>query len=538
VVAFSSSDTQNASVLLFASVETQPETEVSVQVPETNPLGNRHSIEWPGRQFAELLEEGSTEPSGAIAARGTPPGLRRRSRFETAQPRGADETPPVMTDSLNRALFAVSFLPPPPPPRATVSEGGPVSEMPAVPLTPNLAFIGPVKSEVPDGLSEAGSAAEGNEFSNEPAGSDPGETALLEPEADSPANESDRTGHPVRAEAPPPPVQPAGDPFRPPATTRPDRPAPQEAAPGKPMETPPCRAEVEANRNSMGNPVGLATDLESNRRGTASLEPGHPAPVRTPAVPWQQQMSGPGGRGPTVFAVWVSKSQVNADRAFPEMPVNESGDLAEYSQQPHQEEREAGAQPSPILKRADPVESIHAGYDAASARPNATESGAGPLAVASPFPDLQALEDGERSTAPDRSPPIWETIDAGAPPLPEPSTPARAVASLDVGAPGLEKVSVRLVETPDGVEVQVAASDPEARQQLLGGMEELSSRFKDLSAGVVIPSPDRSEADLGSGQRHRQPPHRGPRPSRTKPSGLPFTLPTGGAIDGSYRNHT
>ena len=133
---------------------------------------------------------------------------------------------------------------------------------------------------------------------------------------------------------------------------------------------------------------------------------------------------------------------------------------------------------------------------------------------------------------------VWSHLDAGAL---QPDTPAEAPAqpltTIDLAAPGHEQVSVRVLEMGGGLEVQVTTRDGEARQHLLGGLNELMTKVHDLSLGTVIPGLDQPVPgdDLAGGHRQQQQPGRPERQPRARRAGTAFVLPVD-AVSGPPSN--
>ena len=127
-----------------------------------------------------------------------------------------------------------------------------------------------------------------------------------------------------------------------------------------------------------------------------------------------------------------------------------------------------------------------------------------------------------RESAPDP----WAQIDTLAPgDIEEQSAGdvAQPLKSIELSIPATEKVSVRLIDSPSGPEVQVATGDQEIRHHLLGSIDELATRVQDLSIGTVLEESGQAKPDTGdtSDRRERQPERR-PRQRRSE---MKFSLP-------------
>lgn len=103
----------------------------------------------------------------------------------------------------------------------------------------------------------------------------------------------------------------------------------------------------------------------------------------------------------------------------------------------------------------------------------------------------------------------------------------KPLSSIDLAAPGHERVSVQVVESPAGLEVRVSTEDRDAKQHLLSGLDELVSRVRELSLGSVIEAADRCDAghEFSGGRRHQPPPDREERRPRARKTGVAFALP-------------
>ena len=125
---------------------------------------------------------------------------------------------------------------------------------------------------------------------------------------------------------------------------------------------------------------------------------------------------------------------------------------------------------------------------------------------------------------------VWSRLDGGAiQPDPHPAAPAQPLTSIDLTSSGLDRVSIRVLESRGGLEVQVATQDTVAKQDLLGGLDELAGRVRELSLGTVIPGrngPDTGQ-DFQRGNRQPQSPDRENWRPRAKKSSFSFALPAG-----------
>ena len=101
------------------------------------------------------------------------------------------------------------------------------------------------------------------------------------------------------------------------------------------------------------------------------------------------------------------------------------------------------------------------------------------------------------------------------------------LSSIELSSPGHERVSVRVVESSAGLEVQVATEDREARQHLLGGLDELANRVHELSIGSVVEAADSSSRgnEFTDQRRGHQAPEWEPRRPRARKSGATFVFP-------------
>lgn len=123
---------------------------------------------------------------------------------------------------------------------------------------------------------------------------------------------------------------------------------------------------------------------------------------------------------------------------------------------------------------------------------------------------------------------VWSRLDAGGVPSEsDTAAPAQTLASLDLTSIGPERISVRVLESRGGLEVQVATPDSAAKQRLLGGLEELASRVRDLSLGTLVQSLERPDTgqDFHGGERHHPAFDREDRRTRVKKAGAAFALP-------------
>ena len=121
---------------------------------------------------------------------------------------------------------------------------------------------------------------------------------------------------------------------------------------------------------------------------------------------------------------------------------------------------------------------------------------------------------------------IWSrmdslSIDGDAPTRFEASPP---LTSIQVVAPGQERVSVRVLEASNGLEVRVSTEDREARQDLINGIDELINKVRELST-IDGASRTQSGDDLAGGRRQQRTHDEGQRPRPRKPA-LVFSAPT------------
>ena len=125
---------------------------------------------------------------------------------------------------------------------------------------------------------------------------------------------------------------------------------------------------------------------------------------------------------------------------------------------------------------------------------------------------------------------VWSRLDAGVlPPEGLAEAPAQPLSSMDLGPAGAERVGVRVIESAGGLEVQVTTRDVEARQTLLGGLDELAARVRQLSLGAIIPGLERSaRGEDPAGERRQHQPataERDERRPRTRRTGAALAFP-------------
>ncbi len=141
-------------------------------------------------------------------------------------------------------------------------------------------------------------------------------------------------------------------------------------------------------------------------------------------------------------------------------------------------------------------------------------------------PEFSLFAEGVKTPEPTEQ--VWSLLDAGSvPPEADTAVSAQTLASLDLTSIGPERISVRVVESRGGLEVRVATPDAAAKERLLGGLEELAGRVRDLSLGTLVPGlepPDTGQGFRGEERQHRTLDREDRRP-RVKKAGTAFALP-------------
>jgi hypothetical protein len=104
---------------------------------------------------------------------------------------------------------------------------------------------------------------------------------------------------------------------------------------------------------------------------------------------------------------------------------------------------------------------------------------------------------------------------------------AQPLSNINLSAPGHDRVSLRVVESPAGLEVRVSTDDREAKQELLSGLADLASRVRELSLGSVIEGSEKSDGsqEFSGGRRHQPPPDWEDRRPTARRTGVTFALP-------------
>jgi hypothetical protein len=122
---------------------------------------------------------------------------------------------------------------------------------------------------------------------------------------------------------------------------------------------------------------------------------------------------------------------------------------------------------------------------------------------------------------------VWSRLDMSEPTESGQPEPVGApLANIHLKAPGQERVSVRVMDSPAGVEIQVETQDREARQHLLGGLDELVNRVQELALGTVIePSDPSSAGNQFARDRRGHPADWQDRRQKPRKSGEKFNLP-------------
>ena len=104
---------------------------------------------------------------------------------------------------------------------------------------------------------------------------------------------------------------------------------------------------------------------------------------------------------------------------------------------------------------------------------------------------------------------------------------SQPLTSIQVMAPGQERVSVRVLEAPNGVEVRVSTEDREARQILLNGIDELINRVRGLSLGRLEEGASQTPfGDSLTGGRRQDAPNQEGRRGRSRKPAVAFSIPS------------
>ncbi len=104
---------------------------------------------------------------------------------------------------------------------------------------------------------------------------------------------------------------------------------------------------------------------------------------------------------------------------------------------------------------------------------------------------------------------------------------SQPLTSIQVTAPGQERVSVRVLEVPNGLEVRVSTDDREARQSLLNGIDELINRVRELSLGPDVEGASQTPFgdSLAGGRRQQEAPNQEGRRARSRKTAVAFSIP-------------
>ena len=240
--------------------------------------------------------------------------------------------------------------------------------------------------------------------------------------------------------------------------------------------------------------------------------------IRTSAV--RASGDGPLARNQTVFGLLLNKPAVNPGAEDVVEKPRSSIAARQVDEPPEAVQRS-------IPEFTHPVKPVSASPVVAGGPMEMTETAVPPRGLILLPPSDSGVSQRDTIEA------VWSKLDAInlEPKTTAVAETAKSISNIRLAEPGLDRVSLRVVESSSGLEVQVATADHEAKQDLLGGLDDLVTRVHELSLGSVIEGPDRSEPghEFSGERRQRLPPDREEERRRKRGTGATFALPSLGA---------
>ena len=291
--------------------------------------------------------------------------------------------------------------------------------------------------------------------------------------------------------------------------------------------TPPTKTQESGSASGRISPRDVsAMESSPGRPGNRVEEPAGTAQRHAGASTIMAAPGDSGAPAETVFSLLVARGNRNADSQVADVPAEEAS-VAGVKLEPAGEQ---GPPDGPVAElprnRQARPESESGDQDTPERFRQPGEPGGAGLS-SSPAPEFSFFADG--AVAEPQTEQVWSRLDAGAiQPDPHEVDPAQPLTAIELTSRGPERISVRVLESRGGLEVQVATQDTASKQDLLGGLDELASRVRELSLGTVIPGregPDPGQ-DFQRGNRQHQSNREDWRP-RAKKSGVAFAPPIG-----------